>query len=213
MSDSLAYKFSNAWFENFVKSSWDILIPQLKPNCILEIGSYEGASTCYLIEKLAAQNNVELHCVDTWLGGVENQEGGFAVSNMFDVEKRFHHNIKIAKSRVSNNTRLIIHKSFSHLTLSKLITEGKQDYFDLIYVDGSHQAPDVLSDAILSFKLLKKNGVMIFDDYLWNENLSYGIDLIRSPKIAIDAFTNIYCRKIKIISAVLHQLYVQKIAD
>ena len=54
---------------------------------------------------------------------------------------------------------------------------------------------------------------MVFDDYLWNESLSYGIDPIRSPKIAIDAFTNIYCRKIKIISAVLFQLYVQKIND
>jgi predicted O-methyltransferase YrrM len=213
MSNSSVYNFSNLWFENYVKSSWDLLIPQLKPTCILEIGSYEGASTCYLIEKLATQNNVELHCIDTWLGGIENQEGGFAESNMFDVEKRFHHNIKIAKSRVSNNTRLIIHKNFSHLTLSKLITEGKLGYFDFIYVDGSHQAPDVLSDAILSFKLLKKNGVMVFDDYLWNESLSYGIDPIRSPKIAIDAFTNIYCRKIKIISAVLFQLYVQKIND
>ena len=67
-----------------------------------------------------------------------------------------------------------------------------------------------------SIKLLKKNGVIAFDDYLWQEQLPqeklpYGTDPIRCPKIAIDAFTNIYCRKLRIISIPLHQLYVQKI--
>ena len=37
--------------------------------------------------------------------------------------------------------------------------------FDLIYIDASHYAPDVLSDAVLAFKLLKPGGILIFDDY------------------------------------------------
>jgi predicted O-methyltransferase YrrM len=65
---------------------------------------------------------------------------------------------------------------------SKLIAEGRQGYFDFIYVDGSHQAPDVLCDALLSFRLLKNNGVIAFDDYLWQEQLPYGTDPIRCPK-------------------------------
>jgi predicted O-methyltransferase YrrM len=207
------YKFTNRWFEGSAKGVWDSLIPRIDPTRILEIGSYEGASTCYLIEKLAASKAIELHCIDTWTGGIEHKKGGSAESNMTDVESRFHHNTKIAISKVENSVQLILHKEFSDTALSRLITEDKQGYFDFIYVDGSHQAPDVLCDAILGFRLLRKNGVMAFDDYLWQEQLPYGTDPIRCPKPAIDAFTNIYCRKIRIISAPLFQLYVQKISD
>jgi predicted O-methyltransferase YrrM len=210
--DSTRYDFTNDWFVSAAKTNWDLLIPQINPTRILEIGSYEGASACYLIEKLATSKEIELHCVDTWEGGIEHKNGGFAEANMSDVEKRFHHNTKLAISQVEKNVHLAIHKGLSDLALSKLIAEGKQGYFDFIYVDGSHQAPDVLCDALLSFRLLKNNGVIAFDDYLWQEQLPYGTDPIRCPKPAIDAFTNIYCRKIRVISAPLYQIYVQKIS-
>ena len=66
--------------------------------------------------------------------------------------------------------------------------------------------------------ILKKGGVLGFDDYLWSEPLSYGIDPIRCPKLAIDVFTNIYCRKLKILRdysklTSLWQLYVEKLED
>ncbi len=94
--------------------------------------------------------------------------------------------------------------------LPKLLAEGKQGYFDFVYIDGSHQAPDVLLDAILGFEPLRTQGIIVFDDYLWQEPLPGGTDPIRCPKIAIDAFTNIYCRKLRIIGAPLYQLYMQK---
>jgi predicted O-methyltransferase YrrM len=210
MMDDQTYEFTNNWFINDAKHVWDSIIPQINPTRILEIGSYEGASACYLIDKLSASQEIELHCVDTWEGGVEHQTADY---NMTDVELRFHQNTKLAISRAEKPVQLNIHKGFSDVILSKLIAEGKQGYFDFIYVDGSHQAPDVLCDAILGFKLLKNNGVIAFDDYLWQEQLPYGVDPIRCPKTAVDAFTNIYCRKIRIINAWLYQLYVQKISD
>ncbi|WP_415440554.1 hypothetical protein, partial [Acetobacter orientalis] len=39
-------------------------------------------------------------------------------------------------------------------------------------------------DAVLSFKLLRKGGVLIFDDYLWSEGVEGGNNLLRCPKIA-----------------------------
>ena len=42
------FEFTNNWFNDAAKHQWDRLIPGIKPNKILEIGSYEGASTCYL---------------------------------------------------------------------------------------------------------------------------------------------------------------------
>lgn len=213
MMSTQEYNFSNNWFNTLAKGVWESLIPRINPTRILEIGSFEGASTCYLIEKLAARQEIDLHCVDTWEGGVEHKAGGNAVMNMSEVENRFHFNTNLAISKVKHTVHLTLHKGFSDAALSKLLAEGKQGYFDFVYVDGSHQAPDVLCDAVLGFRLLKKNGVMVFDDYLWQESLPTGADPIRSPKIAIDAFTNIYCRKIKIMRAPLYQLYVQKTAD
>ena len=211
--NSPAYNFTNNWFESVAKGVWDTLIPQVNPTRILEIGSYEGASTCYLIEKLAPSKALEIHCIDMWEGGIEHKKESGSEIDMSAVERRFHENTKIAIHKVENDVHLSIHKGFSDFQLSKLIAEGKQGYFDFIYVDGSHQAPDVLCDALLSFRLLKNNGVIAFDDYLWQEQLHYGTDPIRCPKPAIDAFTNIYCRKIRIMSAPLYQLYVQKISD
>lgn len=36
--------------------------------------------------------------------------------------------------------------------------------FDLIYVDASHVAIDVLQDAVVCWRLLEVEGILIFDD-------------------------------------------------
>lgn len=101
----------------------------------------------------------------------------------------------------------------SNQELPRLVANGMQGYFDFVYIDGSHQAPDVLLDAILGFELLRIGGLMVFDDYLWQEQLPGGSDPLRCPKISIDAFKTIYCRKLRVISAPLNQLYIQKISS
>jgi predicted O-methyltransferase YrrM len=206
------YQFTNTWFDA-VRPIWDELIPRIRPAKILEIGTYEGASACYLIDKLGREQKIELHCIDSWEGGIEHQAGGSAETDMPSVEQRFARNVAIASAQASGNVDLRVHKGRSDVHLSRLLAEGAGGSFDLVYVDGSHEAPDVLCDAVLGFRLLKKGGFMFLDDYLWAERLPGGVDPIRSPKIAIDAFTNIYCRKIGIVSAQLYQLYVQKVSD
>lgn len=181
------------------------ILTQSKPNKILEIGSYEGASTCYLIEKLSLfHDSLEIHSIDTWNGGVEHKN-----IDMKLVEDRFKKNTSLAKKKSSKKIELIIHKAKSINALSKLITNKKSNYFDFIYLDGSHMASDVLSDAILSFQLLKINGIMGFDDYLWKRP-NYN-NLLTNPKIAIDAFTNIFSFRIKILITLNHQVYIKKI--
>ena len=204
------YKFTNNWFNSTAESSWDLLIPQIKPRTILEIGSYEGASACYLIDKLSTDSDIEIHCIDTWEGGIDQKD---LEIDMESVEKRFDQNIHLSKSNARNKITILKHKNYSYFCLSKLICEKKNNYFDFIYIDGSHQAPDVLCDAVLAFRLLKIGGHMVFDDYLWSEKLPYGTDPIRCPKPAIDAFININIRKLRILSAPLYQIYVQKISD
>ena len=202
------YKFTNDWFQRDAKPIWDQIIPRIRPQRILEIGSFEGASTCYLIDKLAHDMPLEIHCVDSREGGVEHGD-----QDMGSVESRFRHNVKSATGRAPYPVSVTTHKGYSDIGLAKLLADGKADYFDFVYVDASHQAPDVLCDAVLGFRLLKVHGFMAFDDYLWFEALPGGKDPLRSPKMAVDAFVNIYIRKINIIPARLYQLYVQKTAN
>lgn len=207
------YEFTNTWFDTAAREVWNQLIPQLKPTRILEVGAYEGAATCYLIEQIGAASDVELHCIDTWEGGVEHQAGGVSRTDMSAVERRFHHNTQVAGGKIRKAANLCVHKGRSDVALATLLAQGKAGYFDFIYIDGSHQAPDVLCDAVLAFRLLRTDGIIAFDDYLWHEHETPYTDPIRCPKPAIDAFTNLYCRKLNVLSAPLYQLYVQKVSD
>jgi predicted O-methyltransferase YrrM len=204
------YRFTTRWFEDSAKDVWDQLIPKIKPARILEVGSYEGASTCYLISALARDADIEIHCVDSWEGGAEHQADGV---DMPAVEMRFRHNTRLAIERSMRKVELVIHKGRSDLCLSRLVSDGKGSYFDFVYIDGSHQAPDVLCDAVLGFKLLKVGGVLAFDDYLWAEATPARRDPLRCPKPAIDAFVNINFRKLHVLTAPLYQFFIQKVAD
>ncbi len=206
-------EFTTPWFETNSKGIWDQLFAQISPAKILEVGSFEGAAICYLINRLKSLPALEIHCVDTWEGGIEHKPGGNAEVDMRSVESRFDANTNIALRAAGNQVNLHKHKGLSDLCLARLLTAGHGSSFDFIYIDGSHQAPDVLCDAVLGFRLLKPAGVMAFDDYLWAENLPHGIDPLRCPKPAIDAFTNLYCRKLRILTTLNHQLYLQKISD
>jgi predicted O-methyltransferase YrrM len=199
------YVFTARWFWNTV-SVWDQLIPQLSPRKALEVGSFEGASACYLIDHCAKDAPFEMHCVDTWQGGSEHKEMGI---NMAEVESRFQANTTLACERATHPVKLITHKGFSHLCLAHLLAETQGEYFNLVYIDGSHEAPDVLADAVLGFQLLAVGGVMIFDDYLWSKD---GRNPLRCPKLAIDSFLNINFQKIEILALPLYQLYVKKIS-
>ena len=61
------YNFTNSWFDQH-KAVWSPLLSELRPARILEVGSYEGNSTTYLVESIASLRNVEIHCIDSWVG-------------------------------------------------------------------------------------------------------------------------------------------------
>lgn len=213
---SVALIFTNDWFDLNARSTWSKILPELRPRRILEIGSYEGAATCFAISTLAPLvEDLEIHCVDTWLGSVENQPGGLYAADMVAVASRFQHNTQQAIAKATCPVRLVCHQKESRLALAELIAAGRSGWFDFVYVDGSHQAADVLVDAVMSHQLVRVGGMIAFDDYLWSEHES---ELNRReplccPKLAIDAFTNIFFRKVQIISAPLCQIYVVKVED
>lgn len=150
----------------------------------LEIGSYEGRSAVWFLQNILTHPTSTLDCVDLFTGK--------------GLEPRFDHNIHI--SGRGNQVRK--HKGQSEAVLLEL----PRSYFDVIYVDGSHRAADVLLDAALSWRLLKCGGLMIFDDYLWEMSKPAA----QRPKIAIDLFLEAYRPRLRMIHQG-YQVAVQRI--
>lgn len=200
------YEFTSNWFEACAKPIWDKMFTVVQPKKVLEVGCFEGMCTTYVINKLKHIYDLEIHCVDNWGGnGIENT---YNEMDMSEVESRFDHNIKTAL-QVNSNIKVYKHKGNSEIELSKLMCTGYTNYFDMVYIDGSHTASDVLLDSVLGFKLLKVGGIMIFDDYIWNDE-AIERNVLKSPKIAIDSFVNINYDKIKIVREYLGQFYISK---
>ena len=174
----------------------------------MEIGSYEGLSATYLIDRCTAFGPLRLYCVDTWAGAVD-----LPPERMAGVETRFDANVALAIENVGGNVSLHKIKQRSTIALAKMIADGEAP-FDLIYIDGSHTAADVLTDAVLAFQLVRVGGVMIFDDYLWSMEPALSVDPLNLPKPAIDAFASIFMRRVRVLPDLPNtQCYVEKIAN
>jgi len=197
----MEYKFTKDWFSEAEKI-WPLFIPLLPARkSFLEIGSFEGRSMVWTAENMVEHGGF-IDCIDTWEGGEEHVAAG---EDMGSVEERFDHNRMLVE--IKNRVEVNKYKGTSVQHLAHWLVENPEDHptFDFIYIDGSHKAKDVLTDACMAWQLLKPEGVMVFDDYLWGDPR----DALHRPKIAIDAFTNIFGEELSIVYAG-HQLAVRK---
>lgn len=203
------YTFSSDWFTHNI-DGLNAIFDYLKPQRILEIGSFEGRSTVYFIEKaLEYQPSVEITCIDSWEGGAEHA----GVWNMGQVESHFTQNIMTA---ISHHPNAVVHKKrgYSHSKMIELLAKGFEGYFDYIYVDGSHESPDVLFDALLAHRLVRKGGMISFDDYLWSPDELGEQRHYMLVKPAVDHYVNTYQQKIHVIQNLpLYQLHILKLKD
>lgn len=169
------YQFTADWFSSKIPLWKKIMQPfKGKPNIhYLEIGVFEGRSAFWMLENVLTHPTSKLTCIDIFPE---------------DVEERFNANLK--KSGFKNKVTAI--KGMSQQVLKGL----DENSFDIIYVDGGHTADDVLADAVFSWPLLKKEGIMIFDDYLLRKKED---PPQMRPQIAIDAFITAYLNHIEIV--------------
>jgi len=173
--------------------------------CFLEIGSFEGRSTVWIVENMMQSNDGtrcsdDIYCIDTWEGGEEHTE-----EDMAAVEKRFSHNIGVVVDKFPDRV-VEWQKGTSVRCLAGIIQYEGEGGFDFIYIDGSHVAKDVLTDACMAWPLLKPKGLMVFDDYNWMPSPR---DILHRPKLAIDAFVNIFAEEVEVVH-VGYQMVIRK---
>lgn len=163
------YSFTSDWMSNNIPN-WNAWLTPFRgqPGVrMLEIGSFEGRSAIWFLENILSDPTAHLTCIDLFYPS-------------WDL--RFDHNLRVY-GQVNKVTKMRGHSE------DLLPTAAAASSMDIIYVDGSHRACDVLMDAVLAWRLLKPAGVMIFDDYLGGEPDS---EPSERPQIAIDLFLEIF---------------------
>lgn len=173
---------------------WSKYIPiQNKPIKYLEIGVADGIHVIHISESYCKHPNSKIYCVDPWQDYDEYPE----YKGQQDVAwKSFNANI----ARYSLQDKCIVNRGFS----DKIVPIFKDNFFDIIFVDGNHETEFVYKDGCMAFEKVKSGGFIVFDDYglLWAQTI-----------LGIDKFLEEYKDKLKILhkGTLFSQLIVCKL--
>lgn len=121
---------------------------------VLEIGSYLGASTCFLAAGLRGPDS-HIVCVDTW----QNQT---MPDGIRDTLGEFERNLSAVRSQLT-----LVRKTTGDVTPEEL---GAR--FNLIFLDGDHSYLQTRADFEKFSPLLTNEGVLAFHDSLFFEGVS-----------------------------------------
>jgi predicted O-methyltransferase YrrM len=157
----------------------------------LEIGAFEGRNLAFLDWLLPGR--LDVVTIDPWFNEEFNPDGSY-----HGIEARYH-----ANTAKMNFPSIENRKTLSGTELPLMRAAG--DRFDLIYVDGSHAALEVMIDLTYCASLLTPGGMMILDDY-WHD-----ISDIGGPgvKQAVDQFMRVFGRYFSV-KAVYRQVVLIK---
>jgi len=126
---------------------------------VMEIGVASGNYSLHLLHRLEAG---VLHLVD------------------YNISPSLYHNVKEYLND-DNSGRIRAYAGDSKVTLSEESNLFRSKSFDLIYIDAGHTYDAVLSDFLNAARLIKRNGIIIFNDYtefggdVTGKNVKYGV--------------------------------------
>ena len=154
------------WFSHNIPNWISIITEPEKIESIVEIGNWEGRSTIWLAD----------YCVNAKITTIDPS-----------------HNLRNRQRLLQNvaehprSSSIDIKFGFSENELQRISYNSA----DLIYIDGSHEAKDVLLDGLMCYKIVKTGGIIIFDDYAVGDEQRIKCDFIKRPAIGIDAFLSV----------------------
>lgn len=163
------YRFEEDWFTHNIPF-WDALLASYagRPGVrYLEIGLWEGRSFLWMLDRILTHPSARATGID------------IAISATLQAN--------LERSGAADRVTLI--EGASQTELRKLPPASQ----DIVYIDGSHTAADVLEDMVLAWRLLESGGLMILDDYRWKgfkdpSRPALPDELL--PGLAIDAFVS-----------------------
>lgn len=179
--------FTSDWF-TFRQEDWIKNLAEFKDKeCnYLELGTYEGRSLIFMLENILTNEKSKAECIDIWQDS--------------KIEGRFLNNLQTTSFR-----KVKVNKGDIRDILGN-IYNSKKDYFDIIYIDAMHSSNTVVRDACMCFDICKMGGIIIFDDYLWENKNNSPLNM----KEAIDCFLNCYKGYYEMIN-IDYQVIIRKI--
>lgn len=180
------YDFTTDWFLRNIPTWKELLEPYRgEPDVqYLEIGLFEGRSALWMLENVLTHPSSRLTGIDP-----------FDAPGLLETW-----NANLAKSGAAERATTI--RDYSYPALRQLPLET----YDIIYIDGSHMAHDVLADAALGWGLLRPGGLMLFDDYGLIDEWPSEI----RPGLAIDCFVTTFRNYLEVVHKD-YQLVVRKV--
>lgn len=141
-------------------------ITVLKPKTVIEVGSFKGTSAIWMTQKcLTYQSDVEVICVDTFLG-----EYNFYVHPDFmHVMPKKNYLPNLLQTFLSNVVNVGLQPYITPVVIDShnayQIMKAWGIVADMIYIDGCHEYNAVVNDIKDYRELLRPNGIMVFDDF------------------------------------------------
>jgi predicted O-methyltransferase YrrM len=181
----MSREFTSDWV-TWHTDAWRRLLGPLagKPHLrFLEVGTYEGRSALWWLDNILTHRTSVLYVVDPW-------------RNCPDREVRCRANLR----EFAASGRVTIRKGPSR----EILPGFPEGSFDFVYIDGSHEAADVLLDGLLCLPLVKRGGLLLFDDYEWTGPARH-----HSPKPGVDAFLAVCDWQVELVSR-SYQVAVRK---
>lgn len=172
------YRFEEDWFTHNVPIWTALLAPYAgRPDLrYLEVGLWEGRSLLWMLDHVLTHPTSRATGID------------------IEILPTLLENLE----RSGASDRVTIIEGSSQSELRELPVET----YDVVYIDGSHTADDVLEDMVLSWRLLRPDGLMILDDYRWkgwrDPSRAALPDELR-PHLAIDAFVSAYRNSLDVV--------------
>jgi len=166
-----------------------------KQHKILEVGTYAGVSLLHIVALIPNSigyglDRWEDYYEESYYGENKKQVDVLSKMNKNNVRNIFEYNTKL----FGFENRINALQGDSTQVLLDLI--ANKDTFDFIYVDGSHKCLDVYNDCVLSWKLLRKGGFMVIDDYHYNVKDTEKLPL-EYPLHGVNHFLEKYYNEIK----------------
>ena len=178
------YQFTQDWFTHNIPI-WKRHLQEFTGIAdfqVVEIGSFQGMSACWLLDNILTHPTAKITCIDLYFQ--EHFKGNIVKTGAAD--------------------RVIELQGYSQDLLVNLTSQ----YYDVAYIDGCHKPTSALQDAILSWRLVKVGGLMIFDDY----EFTFPDSPEQDTKIGIDVFLEMFASQLEVVHKG-YQLMVKKIGN
>jgi hypothetical protein len=136
-------------------------------NCVVEIGSYLGASSCFLAAGISKRDG-RVYCIDTWSNDAMTEGPKDTYSAFLANTKPYRTTITPLRSRSENAASLVV------------------EPIDLLFVDGDHSYEGVSGDLRSWLPKLNPNAWLLLHDYGWAEGVQRAIREMVAPVSATE---------------------------